>query len=382
MAEKITFVCRCGKRLRAREDMASRRVLCPRCGSPVGVPSREPNHPGLAGPMSPQEIARRRVRPADDATQVAGPISVRLRRGHNPNAPNAPDWRPLDAPLVCPPPGPSPSGPGGSPAGAGKPPAPRRRRYWQLETRWHHCLTYPCRAWPLVLGLSFALAGLSAAAALLLPHLREFETEAAEGWLPALIGLVPLLILGYTAGFLDLVLAGAAAGEYQEVRWPGYDLRLVVRSGVRWVVCFLAGPIVPAAVGYWFWMSCGEPTFIDRAILAELALVAVGSWTLSLLAVADADSLRGAAPPASVALFTRLGPRAAVPFLVVPVLLFAHARLALAGLEDLHRNAVSGVLLLAGAWLGVLFLGTFLFRLMGLWCFRSRFLFPTAAPSH
>jgi hypothetical protein len=370
MADKITFVCRCGKHLRARKDMASRRVLCPRCGSSVGVPSFQANQPGgLAGPLSAEEIDRRRmgsgVRPRpEEAAQGLGPITVRLRRSRNPNGLNTPDWRPLDAPLVAPPPAVSPA--------ADAPAPPPRRRRWQLETRWHHCLTYPCRAWPLVAGLALALTALSAAAVLLLPHFHDFHPDSPEGWLPALLGLLPLAILGYTAGFLDLVLAGAAAGDYQDVRWPGCDLRLVVRSSVRWLVCFLAGPVVPAIVAYRFWMACGEPTFVDRAILAELALVTVGSWLLALLAVADADRLRAAAPPDVVALFVRLGPRAAVPLLVVPVLLFAAARLALAGIEDLHRDAASGVLLLAGAWLGVLFFGTFLMRLLGLWCYRSR----------
>jgi hypothetical protein len=376
MADKITFVCRCGKHLRARKDMASRRVLCPRCGSSVGVPSGQPNHPGgLAGPLSPEEIARRRMAsrpgsPPEEATQVLGPISVRLRRSRNLNALNPPDWRPLDAPLVCPPQAATPDGKAPVADAPGSP--RRRRRSWQLETRWHHCLTYPCRAWPLVAGLALALTALSAAAVLLLPKLHEFHSQSLEGGLPALLGLLPLIILGYTAGFLDLVLAGAGAGEFQDVRWPGYDLRLVVRSAVRWLVCFLAGPVVPAAVAYWFWMACGEPTFVDRAILAELALVTVGSWLLALLAVTDADRLRAAAPPDVVAMFVRLGPRVAVPLLVVPILLFVHARLALAGIEDLHRDAASGVLLLAGAWLGVLFFGTFLFRLLGLWCHRSR----------
>jgi hypothetical protein len=342
----------------------------------VGVPSQESNQPaGLAGPLSPQEIARRRAaRPPADATQVLDSVSVRVRRRRNLNGGDGPDWRPLDAPLVCP--------PEAVPQEGKPPPKPYVRRRWRMETRWHHCLTYPLRAWPLVVGLAIAQALLTLAAVLLLPRFHaDFNPDSLEGWLPLSLGLIPLAILGYTAAFLDLVLESAAAGEHQEVRWPGCNLYLVARGAARWLVCFLAGPAVPGLVGFWFWLSCGEPTFVDRAILAELAVVTIGSWVLTVLAVADAGSLRAAAPPGVVDLFARLGVRAAVPLLAVPVLVFAFARLALTGVEDLHRDSASGVLLLVGAWFGALFVGTFLCRLMGLWCFRTRHPTPAGAPS-
>jgi len=57
----IKFVCSCGKRLRARDEMAARRSMCPRCGAPVGFPSLRPTHSGtVAAPLTPQE--RRRLR--------------------------------------------------------------------------------------------------------------------------------------------------------------------------------------------------------------------------------------------------------------------------------------------------------------------------------
>ena len=70
----IKFVCSCGKHLRARDEMAERRSMCPRCGAPVGVPSLRPTHAGTtAAPLTPQE--RRRLRSdkpsADAASGVA-----------------------------------------------------------------------------------------------------------------------------------------------------------------------------------------------------------------------------------------------------------------------------------------------------------------------
>ena len=55
----IKFVCSCGKHLRARDEMAARRSMCPRCGAPVGVPSLRPTHAGTqAAPLTPQERRR------------------------------------------------------------------------------------------------------------------------------------------------------------------------------------------------------------------------------------------------------------------------------------------------------------------------------------
>src|SRR5262245_39207423 len=65
-AMSIKFTCTCGQHLRARDDMAARRSLCPRCGRPVGVPTAQTSQRGAeAGPLSPEERRRR-------APQAAG----------------------------------------------------------------------------------------------------------------------------------------------------------------------------------------------------------------------------------------------------------------------------------------------------------------------
>jgi len=45
---------------------------------------------------------------------------------------------------------------------------------------------------------------------------------------------------------------------------------------------------------------------------------------------------------------------------------------------ELHRAWPVGVLLLAASWFGGLFGATFLFRLLGVWCYRTR---PAEQPS-
>src|SRR5919198_406987 len=73
----IKFICGCGKHLRARDEMAARRSVCPACGSPVGIPSLQPTCPGATlGPMTPAErrkLARQRGPSAPPVREDAAP---------------------------------------------------------------------------------------------------------------------------------------------------------------------------------------------------------------------------------------------------------------------------------------------------------------------
>src|SRR2546423_851321 len=89
----IKFICTCGKHLRARDEMAARRSVCPRCGSPVGIPSLKPTHPGTAAaPMTPLE----RIRHARHRAPLPGPPDAAT--APEPAVPAAP--RPPDPRLV------------------------------------------------------------------------------------------------------------------------------------------------------------------------------------------------------------------------------------------------------------------------------------------
>src|SRR5205823_5375843 len=96
---------------------------------------------------------------------------------------------------------------------------------------------------------------------------------------------IAVLVLGYGTGFLDSVFASAVSGEVGEVRWPGRDVVAALWSGARWLICFLAGPVIPAGVSVLYWIRCGELTLLDWMILAELHMVAVGAWFLLLVTV-------------------------------------------------------------------------------------------------
>jgi hypothetical protein len=343
----IKFVCSCGKHLRARDSMAGRRIRCPRCGCPAGVPSLQPTHRGTAAnPMTPEERRREaRLRPAapvaEDAVLPATAADAALPPGAT-----LPNPEPVERVSLRRP-----------------PPRPR-------EARWYHCLAYPCLAWPVVLVLGLAWAGWVVGLAALPPALHAM-TAPPGPWLLGVPSLVVTLGLGgYTAAFLDCALVCAAAGEVGRVRWPGGDLLLVVKSLGRWLLVLLTGPVPLAAVGFSYWLHAGDLGLLDYVILAELGVLGVTYAVLGVAAAGERQRVRDANPCAAARLAYRLGARA----LVVPVaaaLAVIHGWLAVTALTDVHDRGAA-VLMLPLSGVSGMFLATFLFRLMGMWCYRSR----------
>src|SRR6059036_1063667 len=143
----IKFICTCGKHLRARDEMAARRSVCPRCGSPVGIPGLKPTQRGTeAAPLSPIQRLRhaRERKPLPTATPALPPESP------------PPARRPADPRLVH----------LLSSRGMRQPHLTGRH----LEEHWYECLVYPLRAWRLCLGLALFLTLLSAAVSLFMPR--------------------------------------------------------------------------------------------------------------------------------------------------------------------------------------------------------------------
>jgi len=247
----------------------------------------------------------------------------------------------------------------------------RRRREYQgkVETDWRQCLLYALWAWPLVFVVALLLTLLSSGFILLLPEvaiqLRDGASEQVWPYLSSLF--LPLLILGYGASFLDCVFASALAGEVRYLHWPGLNIVLVLRSAVRWLICFLAGPALPAGASLVYWLRGGDLEFLDWLVLAELSALTIGLWFLLLLAVNRHDRLRDVNPVRVAALFQRLGHRLAGLAALASVLGLAHAWLAWAALETIHRHALSGLSLLFLCWASGLFFATFLFRWAGAW---------------
>jgi hypothetical protein len=217
---------------------------------------------------------------------------------------------------------------------------------------------------------ALVLAGLTGVAVLAWPAWAEVRHEPPQ-WLVAWAYLlVLLLLLCYPCSLCEFALL-AASGEGGRARWPGGDLRRVLRSGAAWGFCFLAGPVLPAAAAPLYWFHCGDPALVDWLIVAELAAVALGYWLLAVAAVTQGGRLLDANPVRVAELAHRLGYRTGLAVLAACGLALAHGRLALAALEQFHTGAAGGWLLLACFWAGAVSSGILVFGMLGVWCRRA-----------
>jgi hypothetical protein len=253
-----------------------------------------------------------------------------------------------------------------------RPRGPMARRRRPMETRWYQCLGYPFRDAALWVGPALLLTPLTAAALLVLPWLiAQPPADPGARWAAAaacLLGLV--LLIGLPGNFLIGVLGSASSGG-TDSRWHGYTLVGVLKCGALWLGCLLPGPVVPAGAAFWYWVQCGDPILLDWLILGELAIFTVGYGLFVLAAVAERGRLRDANPIRVIDLAHRLGYRAAVVVVLGTALVVAHGFLLALAAQELHRTGL-GLLLLAACDLSGLFWAAFLFRLLGMWCHRTR----------
>ncbi|HEV3258020.1 MAG TPA: hypothetical protein VG013_14140 [Gemmataceae bacterium] len=351
----IKFICSCGKHLRARDEMAARRSVCPACGEPVGIPSLRPTHRGgTPGPLSfvERQRSRQRTAPVGVFAQDSPPAAPEPESPDGPTdaAPTAARRRPLDLGLVR--------------LVVGRKHHHAHRR--EKGMRWYHGLVDAVRTLPLLLGLTTALATFTAGTVLLLPELNELLLP----WWPWL--LVPLPIAGYACDLLQSALGSALTGQGASFGWRGRSVGHAVKSCATWLICFLAGPVVPAGGSVFYWVYCGDPDLLDWLIVAELAVLAIGYWLLVLLSVGQSGRLLDVNPLRVADLVDRHGHRLVVGALGGSVVLLAHGLVGLVAVAQLHRDVGVGWLLLFGCWLSGLLSCAFLFRLLGGWCRASR----------
>jgi len=349
----IKFICTCGKHLRARDEMAMRRSICPRCGAPVGIPSLQPLHrEATLGPMTPAERVRAKQNaaasgrlPQDAAATTAGSP---LRPGGE-----DPLRRMLQEHVV----------------GLV---LPRARVPRQLEKHWYECLLYPLRAGGLVFGLAVALTVLSGGTLLVLPEIVELKLRLSGLLiLGALFLAIPLVIIGFTCLLLDGALKTAPVGELH-IHWLVRNLGRAIQSGASWLFCFLAGPSLPLGGSMIYWFYCGDPILPDWLILAYLCIVGISYGLFATLAVNQSGRLLDANPVRIAELAYKLGFRSIAVVVLTATLMLGHCLLALAALQDLHHDAPAGWTLLFLCWLNGMFWVAFLLRLLGVWCQRAK----------
>lgn len=347
----IKFVCSCGKHLRARDEMAARRSMCPRCGAPVGVPSQRPTHAGTAAaPLTPQE--RMRLNRTKPIAEPASGITSAPRETPAPQALGAPaQSRSLFDKLR-------------------RKPKVRVRR--QLEHRWHQCLAYPLLNFKSLMGFTLLLSIGMACIVLTVQVFPSFSLASPNYWFPWVSSMFfVVLLLAYAYSTIECALISALAGEGSAPCLPRWKAADPLKSGVRWLFCFFAGPIVPAGLAVYFCIYGGDLTSLDWGIVAELIVATAAYWFLSIIAANERNRLLDANPVRVAQLVQRLKYRAVVPILIAPALGFVHVLFGYFALSILHENPFGGWLLLACCWGSALFWSAFLFRLLGVWCYRN-----------
>jgi hypothetical protein len=379
----IFFQCSCGQDLRADECNEGGKTECPACGSVVPVPSLALANLRLGIKAVPElEIpSRRETPPAPPAAECAAlPDSPQPRsRTKSPGQKDVDEaypllldvggtdecWRELErreARRVL------------NQARDALEARPVRRQGWQLETWWFQCLLYPVlRAWPISLGLAFIWATLATVYfTALRPEYRDLTDWSLDVLGPRLpFLLVAWFLLGYACAFFRCVLASAAAGEADCVRWPGGDAVQVLWSTVACLVCFLAGPVVPLVVAFLFWLNGGDLEWVDWLILWELGLAAAAYWALTLLAVDQSGRLRDANPIAVVRLVNRFGWRGWLVVVLAAVGVAGCYYFTLGSLEALHRGAEGFFGLVWWGFVGQAWI-VFLLRWLGVSQFRAK----------
>jgi hypothetical protein len=353
----ISFFCVCGKRLRAHENMAGRRSMCPRCGSPVGIPALQPTHRDApVGPVtyaerlrSPKPLAAPAQRePGIETAAPAAEVPVDLRTDSRRVRRLVLDDRELfrRAPRDKKP--------------AAKKPQRAPRREWP---------SLPFAAWYFAVWLGLMMAGLSAGAILAVPRLLEASLEPAERAGVWAIVLVALIVPGYVCRYFSMLLASGNAGRGDWVRGGGLLSSLfALRCLAMWLACFLAGPVYFAAATYYYWLYCGDIGVLDVIILAELSAVTIGYWMFQLACVVEGNSWLDGNPVQVAALMHRLGRRAGFAVVAATALVLIHAQLFVAGAEALHVDGWAGTWRLCVCWVSAMVFGTCLCRWLSVAC--------------
>jgi hypothetical protein len=357
----IKFVCSCGKRLRARDDLAARRLACPRCGKPVGIPSsNQPRHTPLINPLAPPSRPHRQEaesnspgwEPNEAAAQAAAGLADRLRLMGDDGFVEltAASARPkAAAPLAY------------------RPAMFRQSR--DPGTRWYHCLLFPRAAVTriIVLGclLGLLAVGVPAEARVLLTSDGTQSPGDRLGYGAGLVVATLVLVSQISAWFV-CVLAAEKAGQLSIADLSIRQIGLALRSLAVVICTFLGGPIVLAGLCLWFWIHTGRMLLVDWMILGELSFVLAGYWLFALAEVCLSRWPRPANPMGVARLIHQLGPRS----LVAAGLAWGFALLFMAFLKR-ALQPVDGQLglltILSYAVLCILW-GSIVLRMTGMWC--------------
>jgi len=357
----IHFVCSCGKHLKARRRLAGWISFCPACGEHVVIPTGKATHSGIAEIGKPAPVVDSSmmselpgecqpgllVAPADDSvgrrSQAAAASSGRapgatVGANHPADSGNVLFRRRSKSAI-----------------------APRRQK---PDFRWSESVYYTLPLCRRLVVLAVALAFTSGLAYSALPALLQPDTSVhTRSWIVPCAALLAVLIV-YSGALLSGVLALSTNGSLRVVGRPKTDDLIVAL--VQWTASFAAGPalfLVPAAI---YWLHFGDPTLVDRLILAELIAAAGIAWTAALLTMSQPGGYKRLHPAALVRTIALLGWRFSFLSMAFAAAMFGLGLFGAFAFSRLHNSPFQGFLCLGLFWLAALTLAAFAFRRLGL----------------
>jgi hypothetical protein len=247
----------------------------------------------------------------------------------------------------------------------------RRRHLTDRGVLIGRCAAAVAGLWHPYVGLAVFLAVLSVSMVVIVRVLD------GEPWVLTAFRFGCLLVLLLAAGWpyrsLRCASTPAAPGEEFEIRRGDDPPPEVLSSAAASVSCFPAGPSVFAGLGWLYWLSCGEPAWLDWLILAELAIVAGACWIYALLAVGYRGRLDDVNPLAVADMVHRLGWRGLAVVLLAALVLLAHGGLVwVVAAAEVQGAALEGGAVLAAAWFSAACCGAVFCRWLGDRRHRSR----------
>ncbi len=173
------------------------------------------------------------------------------------------------------------------------------------------------------------------------------------------------MLFGYALLFLGETLVVSALGEHDHPRWPAWDSHAISEGLGRWIwagVFGLALGVFPVA---FYWLNCGDIDWFDRIVFADLVIICVGYAGMMLAVSLLHDSLLAANPINVLATIGRIG------WSYLPTCLTAGFTVLAIGLSlwaILFRmpSMELAALALWGFWIGSLYLGMVVLRMLGL----------------
>jgi hypothetical protein len=347
VAEVITLVCSCGKRLKAVGATPGRLGRCPKCGQMLRMPEAQPAP--VVSSIEPQCDA-----PEDVASggYAVSPASHELRPPTFFAASHETQSGSESARLS---------------GQRGLIPAPTA-----LETRFRDSLLYPfwddqCLAVLVFLPAALWLTSLPVLG-LVPPIVRNFDRFSIMAPFAFPMVFIFAIVVGYALLYLGQVLITSGQGEIDHPRLPEWDFWRNLASLARWLWASLVGFALGGLPAAAYWVRCGDLDLFDRIILSELMALGAAYSQMALVASLLHDDFRAANPVTVVQAIMRLGWSYVWPCLVTG------AAIGLAfGVASLAWNAPNDFLAVLGLWVFwvfVMYEAVVVFRILGLFYHR------------